>query len=116
MKPIFINPDHFRPLDKKEWDGPCMCCNLNQARWMFIPANETGAVSICGLCWLYKSVWGQNRSEEIFSYLLKVEDEIGKPFPKAKRKLVRFEDADRILGALALTSRLFQLRASGRQQ
>ncbi len=111
-KPLILNTNHLRPLDKKEWDGPCSCCGKKQARWMFLPANQEGAVSICGLCWLYESVWGQNRREEIFKYVRAVEEEIGAVFLKSKGQLIRFQDADRLLGALALESRMFQLRAA----
>jgi hypothetical protein len=111
-KPLILNTDHLRPLDRKEWDGPCMSCGKKQARWMFKPANRDGAVSICSLCWLYESVWGQNRREEIFKYVRAVEEEIGTAFLKDKGRLIRVQDADRLLGALALESRMFQLQAS----
>lgn len=112
---LILNTNHFRPLLKEEWDGPCASCGKHQARWAFIPADrERGAVSVCGLCWMYKSEWGKNRAEQLRNFQHAVEREVGTTFLVDKGKLVRFQDADRLLGALALTSRVFQLQdASG---
>ena len=109
---LIINPQHFKPLPKEEWDGPCACCGKKCARWMFIPADQDkGAVSVCGICWIYESQWGKNRARELHEFRMAVEEEIGSSFLIDKGKLVRFEDADRLLGALAFTSKVFQIQA-----
>jgi hypothetical protein len=109
---LLINTNHLKPLLKEDWDGPCASCGKKRARWMFIPSDEQGAVSVCGLCWMYESQWGKNRASELAEFKAKVEREIGKSFLVDKGKLVQFEDADRLLSAIALTSQIFQIQGA----
>lgn len=108
---LIINTRHFKPLMPDDWGGPCASCEKPQARWTFIPEGETGGVSVCGLCWMYESEWGKNRQTELKAFKRSVEREIGKAFLSDKGKLVRYQDADRLLGAIALSSQMFEALA-----
>lgn len=111
---LTVNTTHFKPLMKDEWDGPCCGCNKHQARWMFIPSDgDGGALSICGLCWLYESNWGKNREADILEFKSAVEKELGKSFLSDKGKLVHCQDADRLLGAVGLVSQMQSLANRG---
>lgn len=109
---LLINSNHLKPLLREDWDQCCASCSKDRARWMFFPkGEEQKRMPVCALCWLYESSWGKNRKEEIAEFRRSVESEVGKDFLKSGGQLVRCEDADRLLSAIALTSHLFAMRS-----
>ena len=66
---------------------------------------------ICALCWLYESVWGKKRREDLDEMIKDVEVAIDENFQRGDDdRLWACKDADRILGSIALTSRMFIMR------
>jgi hypothetical protein len=111
---LTVNTQRFKPLLPDDWGGPCSSCGKPQARWSFFPEDGPGgAVSVCGLCWLYESEWGKNRKEDLLKFKREVEGELGVRFMMSKGRLVRYQDADRLLGAIALTSQMFEMKGAG---
>jgi len=115
-KPLRLDTSRFRMLDKESWNLACAVCDKRQAKWELVsPAGKPGTVEtkdpICSLCFLYESPWGKERALSINEYL----DEV--MAQETKRKMIlgpngaltNNDDADFILGILALTSRRFDV-------
>ena len=65
------------------------------------------------MCFLYESEWSKDRIPSIGIFVREVEAKLDTMFPRAPAdRLERCEDADRILGALVMSSRVFNLRAA----
>lgn len=114
-KPLIIHPKFIRPLPQSMWDVNCAKCDKRQSRWQFFPSDAPegvkGGVLVCSLCWLYESDWGKNRREDLDQMIRDVETTAEEIFHKTKDgRLWSVRDADRILGAIALTSRMFIMR------
>ena len=113
-KPLLLDSKTLRPLPGALWDISCERCDKRQARWeLFGPA--VGSVRkgepICSMCWLYESDWGKPRREDIDAFIADVEDETKRPFKRLEDgRLWSCSDANRILSAIAVTSRLFAVR------
>lgn len=95
------------PLPKKVMGANCVECDRPQADWdlQAVP----GLAPVCSLCVLYKVPW-LNKSEEDIACLVElVEASVG-PFEKDEQgRLIRSEDADRIVSALVMTSKVVVL-------
>jgi hypothetical protein len=115
-KPLILNPNNLRPLPEAMWDVSCDKCDRRQARWEFFPSDSPDArkgFMICSLCWLYESEWGKKRREDIDQMIRDVELSTEQIFQRAKGGLLwSCKDADRILGSIALTSRMFLYRGA----
>jgi hypothetical protein len=121
VPPLIVDPSRLFPLPQSMWDASCDHCDKRQSRWMFVPVEMGPPVElsgqdslrvkghvICSLCWLYESEWGLKRREHIDAFIRDVELETKAVFARAEDgRLWSCKDADRILGAIALTSRIF---------
>lgn len=104
MAPVIVGKE-LRPLPKAMWDTACAQCNRRQSCWTI----ETNP--ICSTCYLYSSAWSQTNRTGIDSLIAEVEASVGKMFERdVDGRLARAGDADRILGAIVLTSRLFEVQ------
>jgi hypothetical protein len=60
---------------------------------------------------MYEYPWGISRKAKLSEFVEEVEKKRGIPFEyDDSGRLVLVEDADRIIGAIVMTSRVFQLR------
>ena len=119
-KPLLIDSRFLRPLPQSMWDTACVKCDKRQAKWAFTPDDEDLPPSedypMCSLCWLYESDWGKERRSDIDAMILDVQKVKGKIFQRAKgNKLWSCKDADSILGAIVMTSRMFEIQARVRR-
>lgn len=110
--PIILDPSLMRPLPQSLWGISCEWCDKRQARWeLFLPDMPPDArkgLPVCSLCWLYESYWGEERRTDIDLLVEAVETEISQLFEKRSTgELLHCRDADRILGAVGVTSRIF---------
>lgn len=116
-KPLLVNTRQLRMLDKESWNLACSACDKRQSKWeMVAPPSGAGTtetrVPICSTCFLYQSDWGKERAAHISEFLNEVISQ-----PETKRKMVlgptgaltNNDDADFVLGILALTSRRFEV-------
>jgi len=117
-KPLIVDSQYLRPLPKAMWDTACERCDKRQAKWSFLPseaAPPSGDYPMCSLCWLYESEWGKGRREDLDKMILDVQRAKGRIFQRAKgNKLWSCKDADVILGAIVMTSRIFEIQARAR--
>lgn len=115
-KPLRLDTTRFRMLDQESWNIACAVCDKRQSKWELVfPAEKPGEVDtrnpICSLCFLYESKWGKDRAIELNEYLNEIMAQ------ETKRKMIlgptgaltSNDDADFILGILALTSRRFDV-------
>ena len=111
MKPLLVDTRMLRPLPKTLFQSPCSNCDKRQAMWEMGPERSDECVFVCSLCFLYESRWGESRREQIDILVDEVQVEAGEKFLRATdgKQLLSCKDADRILGSIALTSRMFRL-------
>lgn len=118
-KPLFVDSRFLRPLAQSMWDCACSSCDKRQSKWDFIPVDNpppSGGFPMCSLCWLYDSEWGKTRRTEVDVMIKDVEKSRGKAFQRAKGgKLWACKDADGILGAVVMTSRIFEIQDRARR-
>jgi len=114
MVPLLIDSNQLRPLPKALWGHVCTKCDKQQSRWEFFPKHmdaSTRGVPICSVCWLYDSEWAKDKHAAIASMVNEVEAEMASTFQRAQGGRLAFcADADRILGAIAMTSRMFAIQ------
>lgn len=116
-KPLLVDTRRLRMLDKESWNLACSGCDKLQSKWeMTVPPEKPGTtetqVPICSTCFLYATEWGHQRAAHIREFLNEVMAQ-----PETKRKMVlgatgeltNNDDADFVLGILALTSRRFEV-------
>lgn len=108
--PLIIDTRFLRPLPKSMWGANCVNCDKSQAMWEMGPTSEPNPV--CSLCFLYESKWSEKRIDEIHAMVRDVETHTGEPMLRATDNvtLLSAKDGNKILGALAMTSRMFQLQ------
>jgi len=108
--PLIIDTRFLRPLPKPMWQATCVNCDKRQSMWEMGPPSEPNPV--CSLCFLYESQWAEKRKDEVHAMVRDVEAYSGDKFLRDRDNvtLLSPKDGDRILGALALTSRMFQLQ------
>lgn len=110
--PMTVDPTKLRPLPKDLWDIACSCCDKPHARWAMrtsvlpgLPADGSDAFALCSLCFLYESAWGKSRRAKTDKLIADVEKEIRAKFPRDPQgRLVKPDDATRIMAAIALSS------------
>ena len=111
-KPLIFPPKSLRPLPQSLWDIACEWCNKRQSRWE-IPKGRAGE-PLCSMCWLYESEWAKPRREDVDMLIREVETETGEQFKRLEDgRLWSCEDADRIVGAIAVTSRIASYQLDG---
>lgn len=112
MVPLVIDTRFLRPLPKSLWDSACHHCDKRQSRWEMGPPYGGETYTVCSLCFLYESKWGEKRLDQISVLVQEVEAETGEKMLKAAdgQSLLSCGDADRILSSIALTSRMFQMQ------
>lgn len=118
-KPLILDPKTLRPLPQSLWGLSCAWCDKTQARWeLSQPDILRKAEPICSLCWLYDSDWGRQHRHDIDLMIQDIEIECGSRFarleagttPDQAARLCRCQDGDRVLAAIAVTSRVFAYR------
>lgn len=115
-KPLRLDTSLFTMLDKESWNVACAVCDKLQSKWELLtraagPGLTDTKAPICSMCFLYESRWGKDRAKELQEYLIEVVAQ------ETKRKmllgptggLTSNDDADFILGILALTNRRFDV-------
>jgi hypothetical protein len=108
MKPLYVNPDFLRPLPKPMWGTACSTCDKPHSRWSVQVAGGDPVPS-CSVCFLYDSFWGKPLRKSLDLMVTGVEVELGNVFARGEDgRVTRAEDADRVLGAIVMTSRLFR--------
>lgn len=108
MKPVQCPPEFLRPLPKSMQGVACATCDRSQARWE-VRAPKQEPILSCSTCFLYDSFWGRPLRKDIDALIVEVEASLGRMFERdPSARLVKCEDADRILGSIALSSRLFK--------
>jgi len=117
FKPLVLDPSLLRPLPQSLWGLACEWCDKRQSRWeLFLPEAPPDArkgLAICSLCWLYESKWGQEKRADLDLFIGAVENEISQPFSKRPTgELLECRDADRILAAIGVTSRIATYRGA----
>jgi len=109
-RPLRLNSRLLRPLPQSLWNISCSMCDKRQSVWEHVDLDDLGArkgTPVCSLCWLYESEWGKKRREDLDQMIHAVEVEKGEIFRKmADGSLWSCRDADNILGAIAVTSRI----------
>ena len=111
-KTIYIDPGTIRPLPKAMQGIGCAVCNRVQSVWerTHVRTQQSGD-PVCSLCWMYETGWGKDNKEALSEFVSEVEDSLSALFKKTEdAKLERCEDADRIMSALVLTTRMFKLK------
>jgi hypothetical protein len=113
-KPLILDPRALRPLPQALWGHACSKCDKAQSVWELFagdPSSRKGE-PICSLCWLYESEWGQERRADIDAMIRAVEVQAEEIFRKElDGRLWACKDADRIMGAISVTSRIATQRA-----
>lgn len=113
MRTLGINPELLRPLPTALLGMPCESCIKHQSVWAYTQSQDqpTGT-AVCSLCWLYKSRWAEEQgSERIEAFIGDVESLLPNKFQRdSSGRVSSIADADRLVSAIALTSRLFYVR------
>lgn len=105
---VLTHGKSLRPLPKVMWGTACTYCEKRQSRWTVV---DEQAHTVCSICYLYQSPWAVDKRKEIDVFIAEVEASLGSPFARnSEGNLSMFEDADRILGAVVMTSRLFEVQ------
>jgi len=113
LVPIEVDPRLTRPLPQALWDYSCHLCDKKQARWEVFspdkPFPQKKGTPVCAICWLYESDWGKKRAADIEVFIRAVEDEASVRFLRQNGRLSMCRDADRIFGAIVMTSKMFEV-------
>jgi hypothetical protein len=114
-KAVYLDPKTLRPLPQALCGMSCSHCDKRQSVWEHwrpeAPSNAKKGDPMCSLCWLYESAWGKDRREDIDGMIRAVEMHTGEMFRKTDDgRLWSCRDADRILGSIAVTSRIVYQR------
>jgi len=113
---VFLDPKVLRPLPQSLWNISCEECDKRQSVWEHFPPELPSGVRkgtpVCSLCWLYESAWGKENREAVDCMIRAVEVQKEEIFRKAGDGcLWSCRDADRILGAIGVTSRIAEHHA-----
>lgn len=110
FKAVFLDPELLRPLPPSLWGHACSECDKRQSVWE-LPSEARKGAPVCSLCWLYETEWGKERREDIDGMIRAVEARTEAFRKTDDGRLWSCRDADRILGAIAVTSRIVSQRA-----
>lgn len=109
LRPVILDPRVLRPLPQALWGHACSKCDKTQSVWELFagdPSRRKGE-PICSLCWLYESEWGQERRSDIDAMIRAVEVQAETIFRKRlDGRLWSCQDADRLMGSIAVVSRI----------
>jgi len=110
MKPVFIDGFTLKPLPMQFQGAACAKCGKLQGRWVItVPSQEP--LTVCSLCIMYEYPWGKRNKVDLEELVKHIEKELGKELPKNESGELRScGDADRIVAAIAITSRVNFLR------
>lgn len=110
MRPLRMESRTFKPLPAQFLGAACVKCNKLQSKWCLdIPNSEI--TTVCALCVLYEYPWGLRHREQIDEFVSEVEATRGTVLEKSEDgRITSIKDADGIVGAIVLTSRLFHIR------
>ena len=110
--PLVIDTRFLRPLPKSLWDSNCHNCDKRQSRWEMGPPYGGETYTVCSICFLYDSKWGEKREDQIHVLVEECEAESGEKMLRDSdgKTLLSCKDADAILSSIALTSRMFQMQ------
>lgn len=118
IKELHIPARVLRP--KQELILHCANCDKPQARWDVVIRNEQGGYDpqdICALCFLYESEWGQKRREQIDGVIARVEVKKSLSYMRdPEQRLLLCADADKILGGIAVASRMREAMISSDEE
>lgn len=96
------------PLPKELPGGTrCSECDKPQAKWFLQPL--PGVAPICSLCVLYVVPWEGKTREDVDAYIEAVEANVGKFERDSDGKLMRCQDADRLIFSLVLTGKVLHM-------
>lgn len=116
IRPARVDPERLAPLPEalQELKPHCALCDKPGSVWHLRTPHKDGADAydfLCSLCLLYRTSWGRQNKRQIQRVVKGIEDHGGFVFERRrKNRLARLEDADRIAGAIVLTSRMFDLQ------
>lgn len=112
LVPLEVDPACLHPLPQAMWDISCHICDKRQARWEYHsePHAQKKGEPVCAVCWLYDSIWGEGKKSDIDVFIRAVETEASTRFERVDGRLSMCRDADRILGAIVLTSKMFAIQ------
>lgn len=89
----------------------CLLCDRPLARWLMQEdenVDQFGA-AVCSLCVLYDSKWA--KTAEVALFAQQIEQATSVSFQRdPDGRLLSPEEADRVLGAIVFTSRMFEMR------
>lgn len=109
IRPVLVNPKEIRPLPQAMWDVACSKCSRDQARWDVGTKGSLSAL-VCSPCFLYRSEWAEGKKNDVEALALAIGEEIGTPLSRYDSGELSVESANRVLAAIAMTSRLFEAR------
>lgn len=105
---IYIDPRLLSPAPKHVQGVACVACDRigkAGAKWAFYPGgNQAIPVLLCSPCFI--EGWAPKQGPEFKEYLGKVEEKMGRSLVWETETRLSSEDADRILAAIAVTSRI----------
>jgi hypothetical protein len=117
MRPLIVDPSTIMPLPEAMWGSNCSVCDRRQSRWEHVldTSRRSGVRPICSLCWLYGSKWAEDNEEQLRVFVRAVHAARGGRLElDEKGRMTSIEQADRVMGSLVFTSRLF-ISADGRR-
>lgn len=110
-QPVLLDPALMRPRMDAD-PCPCAHCARKSARWLWLKRTDEGAslwLTTCSLCWFYTTPWGTENAEGLAELIAATEQRMGRQFARTTDgKLLEAADADRILSAVSITSRIFK--------
>ena len=115
-----LRPDLLKPLPPVMRDMTCFHCNKDTASWALHEQTKDGQSkeefsALCSICFLYESNWARTRRAQVDRLALDLEVEIDEEFDRDDQgRLVKREDADRLLCGIAMASR-FVYAVGGRR-
>lgn len=108
-KPLLVDTSKLHPLTHEMWDSNCYHCDKRQAKWSL--QLEDDPVFICSLCMLYESDWGLAHSADVGQLVKEADAKRNEATATDTKGRILFpKDADRILGTIALISRMYEQR------
>jgi len=107
-RPVIVDAEWIRPLTSSDETLHCAKCLQPGARWLVGRHPNTSVW--CAHCFLYDTDWGKKEAQSISELV----EEVGQQGHLATRdgKVAR-DDADRILSAIVMVSKMVKARQSG---
>ena len=102
--PIYLHPSSVTILPKALWDMTCHVCDKRQSRWKYNGPEEG---QLCSCCLLYESEWGRGVKGRLTAFIEDIETETGCELEKEESGRLVPSEADRVVGSLVLTNKIF---------